>query len=357
VSFPGQLSEASQQQLSELKELAQQENAGIASEAVLALGDHRFCVASHGRRRFPFVIDDNWFSVALASRTAKSLPMAHAQIASELLAALGPQAALETLTEIVSHLGDLHALPQMSRADLFVDFTTDIDIESIPRSAWLKRTKKRATYEDSDVVTGVAFGLGGDLSGRLYNKLGELEKSGKLYLIQLWQNAGWNGTDPVWRLEFQLRRSVLQQLSAPTLPDLLGRLGSIWSYLTGDWLRLTVPNPDDDTRTRWPTHPMWAQIAALDGASAPSAVRVTRARTPSDQTLFRQGLAGLTSFMAREGISEFTEGLSAFMFAAQAYHAGQAPDWQGADRLQDYVARKVNAKFRRFNTAARHEPE
>jgi hypothetical protein len=357
VSFPGQLSEASQQQLSDLKEVAQQENEGVAAKAVLPLGEHRFCVASHGRRRFPFVIDDNWFSIALASRKAKSLPMAHAQISSELLTALGPQVALATLTAIVTHLGDLHIAPQVSRADLFADFTTDTDIESIPRKAWLKRAKKRATYEDSDVLTGVAFGLGGDLSCRLYNKLEELAQSGKLYLLELWQATGWNGIDPVWRLEFQLRRPVLQQLSAPTLPELLDRLGAIWSYLTGDWLRLAIPNPHDDTRTRWPTHPMWERVAALEGVSAPSAARVTRARIPSDQTLFRQGLAGLTSFMAREGISEIGEGLRSFMYAAQAYHTGSAPEWQGDERLQDYIARKVTAKFRRFNTTARHEPD
>ena len=153
VSFPGRLSESSQQQLSELKEIAQQESELAAAAAVLPIGEHRFCVASHGRRRFPFVLDDNWFSIALASREAKSLPMAHAQISSELLTSMGPQKALDTLTGIVATFGTLQLPAQISRADLFADFTTSTDIESIPRQAWLKRSKKRALYEDSDLLT------------------------------------------------------------------------------------------------------------------------------------------------------------------------------------------------------------
>lgn len=360
VSFPGQLFEGAEAQLADLKSLAQNEDELISAAAILPLADHRFCVASHGRRRFPFVIEDNWYSIALASRQAKSLPMAHAQIASELLTAIGPRAALDHLTEIIERLGMRLQVPQLSRVDLYADFTTDLDIETIPRQAWLKRSKKRALYEDADLLTGVAFGLGGDLSCRLYNKLGELEKSLKLYLIELWRQAGWNGNDAVWRVEFQLRRPVLQELKASTLPELLDQLRSIWAYLTSDWLRLTAPNPDDDTRTRWPTHPMWQQIIAVDGLCAPSAARVRRARIPSDVTLFRQGLAGVTSFMAREGITDFAKGVSAFLHAAAAYHAEPArnePEGQGDERLQRYVHRKVNAKFRRFNTRPCHEAE
>ncbi|MBA4285801.1 MAG: replication initiation factor [Xanthomonadaceae bacterium] len=356
LSLPGQLSETSQALLAELKELAQNEREAMAAAAVLPIGEHRFCVASHGRRRFAFVIEDNWFSIALASSTARSLPMAHCQISSELLTAVCPTAALDTLTDVAEQLGSLSGPAMVSRADLFADFTTPADFIGMPGQNWIKRCHKRAIFEDRDAFTGVAFGLGGSLSCRIYDKTLEIERSEKHYLRPLWEAAGWNGRDAVWRLEFQLRREVLVELQAGTLPALLARLTAIWSYLTTDWLRLAVPNPDDDTRTRWPTHSDWSVLAALDGTSAPSAVRVRRERIPEDATLFRPGLAGVTSFMAREGIDDFEDGLRAFIHAASAYHREMAQR-PHENALHRYVQRKVTAKQRRFNTITRHEPE
>lgn len=356
MSLPGQLSDDSQQRLTALKELAQQEREAMASAAVLPLGEHRFCVASHGRRRFAFVIDDNWFSIALSSSSARRLPMAHCQISSELLTSVGPVAALDSLNEIAGHLGQLMGLPMVSRADLFADFTTPADLVAMSGQSWIKRCHKRAIFEDCDALTGVAFGLGGDLSCRIYDKTTEIERSEKHYLRPLWEAAGWNGSDRVWRLEFQLRREVLVELQAGILPALLDRLTPIWAYLTTDWLRLAIPNPDDDTRTRWPTHPDWTVLTKLDGMTAPSAVRVRRERVPEDATLFRPGLAGVTSFMAREGIDDFEDGLRAFIHAASAYHREMAQQPQ-SNALHRYVQRKVMAKQRRFNTITRYEPE
>ncbi len=72
--------------------------------------------------------------------------------------------------------------------------------------------------------------------------------------------------------------------------------------------------------------------------------------------MFRPGLAGVTSFMAREGIDDFEDGVRAFIHAASAYHREMAQQPQG-NALHRYVQRKVMAKQRRFNTITRHEPE
>ena len=33
-------------------------------------------------------------------------------------------------------------------------------------------------------------------------------------------------------------------------------LNGLWSYATTDWLRLTIPTPEDEPRSRWPVHPL-----------------------------------------------------------------------------------------------------
>jgi len=52
--------------------------------------------------------------------------------------------------------------------------------------------------------------------------------------------------------EFQLRREVLKQLGIENVPTLVAQLAALWRYLTEDWLRLAISNPNDKTRTHWP---------------------------------------------------------------------------------------------------------
>jgi hypothetical protein len=357
MSFVGTLSEPIEALLYELKERAQSPDEFIAVDAQITLGEHLFEVSDRGRRKFPFVLNDNWFGISLSSRNARKLPLAHVQISSELLTAIGPRDAVAKLAAIIADLGEVTEQPSISRADAYVDFQTDLDFETIPRKNWVRRSRNRAIYETDDQVTGIMFGGGGDISARIYDKTVELQKSGKEYLLSLWEQAGRDPARPVWRLEFQLRRVPLVQLGIFNLDQLLEHLPRIWSYLMTDWLRLAIPNPEDDTRTRWPTHPAWTVLSSPDDLNAPSQARVSRQRAPSDLTMFRNGLAGLTSFMALEGIVDVAEGISAYLHAAKRHHAGNDPSNYSAEPLESYVGRKVIAKARRFNTPLnRHEP-
>lgn len=351
LSYKGQLHEPIDEALRDLKERAQSPDEGIAASAQLQLGDHLFAVSDRGRRKFAYVLDDNWFSVALASAGTRTLPMAHAQISSELITALGVEEVTRQLTSIVSKLGTLDSGPSVSRADLFVDFIAEFDFEAVPKRAWIKRARKRAVYDDNDTFTGLAIGLGGSIGERIYDKTDEVERiSHKHYLKPLWQQAGWMEGQTVWRLEFQLKRDAMPEQCFASVEDLLIAIPMIWQYLTTDWLRLAVPNPNDDTRSRWPTHPLWATLSKLDHpASVPSLSRVRKTRIPSDQTLFKNGIWGLTSFMAREGIMDFGEGLGNYLRQAEQFHRTNehSPD---AIQFENYVRRKVLAKGRRFNT-------
>jgi hypothetical protein len=131
--------------------------------------------------------------------------------------------------------------------------------------------------------------------------------------------------------------------------DALPLCGNLWRYLCDDWLRLAIPSASDDTRARWPTHPLWQEIARLwdTQPDTPPMTRAPKTRPPSDDRLFRHGISGLSGFMAREGITDFSEGLGEFLHAMEAYY--QSPERSFPESVQGYMKRKARAKARRYN--------
>ncbi|HVT35758.1 MAG TPA: hypothetical protein VHE37_09240 [Nevskiaceae bacterium] len=353
LSFPGRLSSQKDDQLRALKQCAQSEQEQLSAGAQLQLADHLFEVKAHGRRRFPFVLSNNWFDIALSARDAKRLPLAHVQVSSELITSLGVEECTRRITCLIEHLGYIEDIPQVSRVDLFVDFITHLDFDAIPRHHWIKRAKNRAAYEMDDQATGWVFGQGGDISCRLYNKTEEIKKSKKIYLPLLWAEAGWQTGETVWRLEFEFNREALQQLCVLTVLELLDKAPALWRYATTDWLRLAIPNPDDQTRARWNTHPTWQRLSDGFGIDAPTLARVSRQRPPSDEVLFKTGLWPMTSYMAREGITDIDEGLQRYLAGLATYYRRD----EGSKALDEYAARKARSKARRYGTRNNRDDE
>lgn len=335
--------------LQECKLKAQSINEHTLSLAGIGVDDHQFMVLPRGGGRFTFVLEDNWFSIQLSNASAGLMPLAMVQVRSEYLTAVGPAEAIATASRLLEGMGTLTAPPKISRIDLFADFCTDHDLAALPGSHWVKRSKKRSIHEEADQVTGISFGAGNEVSARLYDKTRELLKSGKDYMRPLWAAENWDGQEQVWRMEFQVRREGLPVEMHSAAGEVLECCGLLWRYLCDDWLRLAVPSESDETRSRWPTHPLWEDLSRLwdiDPEAAPL-TRVPKARLPSDDRLFRHGISGLSSFMAREGITELDEGLGEFLQALEAYYDNPAK--QFPETLEAYVRRKAKVKARRYN--------
>lgn len=349
VSYPGGIDRHVAVMLQELKELAQSIDDRQQAEAGYYNGDHFFTVSPRGRGRFAFVLEDNWFRLELSNASANILPLAHVQVRSEYLTAVGAEEALASLDALIPEFGEASGPGTLSRIDLFVDFTTDLDVTSLPGDHWVKRCRKRDIHEDRDYVTGMTFGAGNEVSARLYDKTRELLKSGKDYLKPLWAAQGWQEGQTVWRMEFQVRREGLPDELKGAALDAVPLLGLLWRYLTSEWLRLAIPSATDDTRTRWPIHPLWEALAGVFDVppEASPLMRVTKSRAPGDDAIFKAGLWGLTSFMAREGITELDQGLGEFLQALTVYHDG--PEAAEGRRLAEYLDRKARAKARRYN--------
>lgn len=353
LSFPGSLFEALEVELERLKLLAQSESEKEQSQAQLKVGEHLFEVSDHGAKRFPFILRDNCYLIKLSRSRASALPLAHVQISSEYLAAVGVEAASADLCSVIAQLGVCGGTPTISRADLFLDFICAVDFDGLDQNCWMTRANLLTKYYDRRIpcpFTGWVVGAGGDLSSRLYEKTVEIEyKSHKTYLYELWQPQGWQQGDKVWRQEFQLRREIFKQIRIEHVPGLLNSQAVLWSYLTEDWLRLAIPNTNDATRTRWATHPVWQSVSEVytQPFDQPRLKRFRAQRLPGDDWIFLNGLSGVTAFMAREGIDDFGEGLGEFLHRAKNYHSARTQQHDGMER---YIQRKVALKGRRFNT-------
>lgn len=350
LSYHGQLSEEWNIKLDDLKTIAQSEDEAEQALAQVSIGSHLFEVRDKGMPRFPYVLVDNCFFIKINRKQSKTLPMAHVQISSEYLAAVGVEAAEIDLRMVINTLGIVDGAASVSRADLFLDFVCANNLALIEQPDWITRANLMAKYFDcrlDEPFTGWVIGMGGNLHARLYEKIIEIvHKSHKTYLLELWQANGWQVGEKVWRMEFQTEKQTLKELGIISLSDLLNKQAALWHYLTHDWLRLSIPNPNDTKRDRWPNHPLWNAIASVYALQLdqPRLKRFRPARLPADERLFVHGLGGLTSFMASRGIEDFSEGLGEYLAQATEFHASKGKP------LKDYVGGKVKTKARKYNT-------
>ncbi len=357
LSYPGELSRESDARLKALKELAQSSAPGEVAKAQLPLGSHVFEVKEKGASLFPYILEDGAFRIQL-SRPGHKAPMAYVKVSAKYLAHVGPVEAEKHLYAVLSELGDLKESANVSRIDLFVDFQSSVDMESWDRGAWVTRASSINAYAVSGNFSGWSVGLGGIISARLYNKLLEIVVSGKDWILPLWQKAGWEASGMVWRLEFELKREVLTQKGLSKLYQVLGNLNGLWSYATTEWLRLTIPSDDDKTRSRWPIHPLWGFLSAVDweGKGGPLAKRFSPSRSPNDDKLFQIAYSAILSYMAKHGFpaTELYEGAEDFLANAYAFHEKKANDL--GLPFDDFIAERLALKHRQYNTAI-NDPE
>jgi hypothetical protein len=349
LSYQGDLFPNVDANLAKLKKIAQSDRQSQQAKAQLKIGDHLFEVKDKGTSMFSYVLEDNAFRIQL-SRPSKSVPMAYVKISSEYLTHKLPTDAEKHLYQILTQLGSVHYSPHVSRIDMFVDFVSFQDMEAWTREAWVTRASSVNAYAVDGRFTGWAIGMGGVIAARLYDKIFEIVKSNKAYLVPLWEIGGRQAGDPVWRLEFEFKRDFLSQKGLVSLNEVLANLNGLWSYATTEWLKLTIPNPDDHTRSRWPIHPMWQALSSVDWETSGGELqsRFSNARVPNKSAAMHRVFSGLTSWMAIEGISEFNFAIDPFNDDLYFYIKHQA-ELAGIP-YDDFVKEKVSNKARMFNT-------
>jgi len=348
LSYQGEIFPEVQDRLIKLKQLAQNPEADQQALAQFSIAGHIFEVKDKGSSVFPYVLEDGAFRIQL-SRASKRLPMAYVKLSSRYLSSVTPKEAETHLRAILNELGTLTDTAHVSRLDLCADFISNENMESWGREAWVTRGKSIAAYAVNEQFTGWTVGLGGVIACRLYNKLLEMIESGRTDLPPLWQAAGWQG-GTIWRVEFQFRREVLAQHDLISLDSVLANLNGLWSYAATEWLRLTIPNPDDQTRSRWPLHPLWGYLSSIDWETdgGPLARSFKATRLPEDKRIFSLGASSIASYMAKHGITDYGDGLDRFLFALYG-HLQTSGDFIGLS-AEEVMLEKVRVRAKEFNT-------
>jgi hypothetical protein len=350
LSYPGELHDATFSTLQRLKAYAQSEHLDQLANAQYPIGSHIFEVKDRGTGMFPFILVDNAYRIQL-SRPGKKLPMAYVQVSAEYLAYKSPKDVQDELQMLLSELGLLSGHNVVSRIDLAADFSTPVVMDSWHRSAWVCRATEIHSYAKDQVFTGWTIGMGGVIGCRLYNKIKEIVHSGKAWAMNLWLPMGWQPGEDVWRLEFEFKRDFLKERGLGSLDTVLDNLNGLWSYATTEWLRLTVPNEADSTRSRWPTHHLWTALASINW-DAPAGVvldKYSNTRTPTELRLITVVLGALTSFMAMYKIDNRTEAID--QLVAKLYeHYSIVADKKGMN-FDEYLAQRIAVKGKGFNTA------
>ena len=352
LSYPGRLNEEVQANLERLKGIAQSLQPHQRALAQYPVEGHIFEVKDKGSGLFPFILEDNCFRIALSRNTARSLPMGYVKVSSDYLAHVPPHETERRLRIVLESLGRLSEAAGVSRIDLYADFVCGFDMEGWDRHAWVTRAGQINSYAVDGKFSGWTIGQGGPISARLYDKSLEiLIKRFRAYLPELWELAGWDGEQAVWRLEFQVRRELLGQQGLKSFPQVMENLNGLWSYAVTEWLKLTLPNPEDQTRSRWPIHPLWGYLSSVDWETGggPLSRRSSPARVPGDGNLYGRGLSALVSFMAREGITDYDTGLKAYLPKLRSYHENQCFTFLGVP-FDQYIAERVAIKAREYNT-------
>lgn len=354
LSYQGDLFPEVHQKLIELKKLAQSERADFQAKAQLKVGDHLFEVKDKGTSMFSYILEDNAFRIQL-SRPNKAVPMAYVKISSEFLTYKSPEEVEKHLYGVISQLGLAESGANVSRIDLFVDFVSHQNMEAWGREAWVTRASSVTSYAQDNRFTGWSIGLGGVIAARLYDKLYEICQSNKGYLIPLWKAGGWLNGEPIWRLEFEFKREFLTQKNLSKLSYVLANLNGLWSYAMTEWLKLTIPNPEDKTRARWPIHPLWACLSSLDWQTSGGALkaRFEYTRAPNDREALNRAFSAVTTWMAANGHKDYESSIHTFFMALDNYINNRAMD--NGLTFEELIEEKVTYKARAFNTIDNNE--
>jgi len=139
--------------------------------------------------------------------------------------------------------------------------------------------------------------------------------------------------------------------------SVMANLNGLWSYALTDWLKLTIPNPSDHTRSRWPVHPLWVALASIDWETTggPLLREYPQNDAPRFERIWALCFRAAVSFMAKTGCNELHTALNE-VSEQTIGHIDKIAYILGVD-FDKYVREKVELKRREYGTAHNGKPE
>jgi hypothetical protein len=122
---------------------------------------------------------------------------------------------------------------------------------------------------------------------RVYDKVAEInQQSGKSWLFDLWGESR-----DVWRIEWQVRKSVLRRFGIRTYDDLHDQAGNLLRYLATEHTTLRKRSADRN-RSRWLLHPLWRDLREqIDCFNSRGVYRVVDPARAISERIMRIGLS------------------------------------------------------------------
>lgn len=252
-----------------------------------------YLLRPHGWRGYPVWLSSPRYELMLCA--APPFPPAYAQLHAPFIHSVGIEAAVEDATAALSEfVAGVELSP--SRIDVYADTQGWVPT----RAEWGRFVCRAVSkgvfeYEAHDTgrhLSGYRFGRD-EVVARIYDKTLELRRRDADWPTVTWQEV--DPERPVWRVEFQFRRTALTEMGLTTLADVLDARQGLWEYGTR-WLSLRVPT-GDKRRSNWPVDPVWTQLrGAVIGSPCSELVR-ERIRGADERRLIR-GFAGFASSLA-----------------------------------------------------------
>jgi hypothetical protein len=225
--------------------------AKVREPSVVELGGVGFLLHPYGSSSgYPLVMSNTDFHIQFGQFNDPSF---FVRFPSEALWRVGAFALHRRFLEWAASVGMVPSKPEgLSRVDWShdyhvaeVDFNEDSFVSLASKDAQHREHRKAQTFQ---------FGAD-DVVLRVYDKVAEIQqKSHKTWFFPLWGQS-----ENVWRIEWQVRKTVLRRFGARTFEDLEERQGDVLRYLATEHDTLRVPTTDEN-RSRWPLHSLWIDL-------------------------------------------------------------------------------------------------
>lgn len=165
---------------------------------------------------------------------------------------------IEVVIRDIKSFGGSVAQHKISRCDLYADFRipSGLSLDFVRRHK-VGKAQKTNQYMNGDFLETFYVGeKNSPIQLRLYNKSVQIKQDGS---AERWLLL-WFTDDPenVWRIEFQIRRKVLDEYDIETIDDLHRQKADLWKYMTEDWV--TLRYLDNKNQSRRTIHPFWEKV-------------------------------------------------------------------------------------------------
>lgn len=153
-------------------------------------------------------------------------------------------------------VGGLGFVPQRVEAISRVDFSFDYAMSEIDfdQDSFVTWSHKDSRHRQNGTAQTFTFGKG-EVVLRVYDKGAEIrQESHKTWFYELWGQQ-----DQVWRIEWQVRKSLLRSLGITAFEEFEAKKPVLLRFLAEEHDTLRCPTGDSN-RSRWPLHPLWQDL-------------------------------------------------------------------------------------------------